>query len=97
MPSRSVPLTDDDAALVDRLVAADRYDDAAEVVHEALRLLEARENDPAERLRAFRAAIAEGEAAIARGDYIDLDSDEDIERFVRSLAADPAAPAADAA
>ena len=87
MPTRNVVLTDHQAALVERLVASGRYQNASEVLREGLRLVEAREGLQERRLRAFEAAIAEGEAALAAGDYVTISTDEDLDAFMRSLRA----------
>ncbi len=81
MPTRNVVLTDHRAALIERVVESGRYQNASEVLRAGLRLLEHRE-----RIEALEAAIAEGEASVARGEYTVLESKEDIRAFVASLA-----------
>ncbi len=85
MPTRNVVITDHQAALLERLVAEGRYQNASEVLREGLRLVEAREGLQERRLKAFDSAIAEGEAALAAGDFITVSSDEDLDAFMRSL------------
>ncbi|WP_149537930.1 type II toxin-antitoxin system ParD family antitoxin [Siccirubricoccus phaeus] len=85
MPTRNVVITDHQAALLDRLVAEGRYQNASEVLREGLRLVEEREERFRAKLEAFKAAIAEGERAIAEGRYVDLETDEDVQRFFEGL------------
>jgi len=54
-----------------------KYQSAADVVCDAVRLLRERE----ERLEALRAEVDQGLAQIERGEAIELDSDEAIEAF----------------
>ncbi len=89
MPTRNVVITDHQAALVEQLVANGRFQNASEVLRFGLRLVEQREGEDAAKLARLRAAVAEGEAAIACGDYIDLDTPEEIEAYVRSLIEQP--------
>ena len=65
-------------ASIRRKVESGRYPDATEVIRTALRLLEARE----ERSELLRASVAEGLAAIERGEGSELTPDviEEIER-----------------
>lgn len=53
--------------LIERIIEIGDYADADQVIGEALRHLEERE----QRLTRLRAAIAVGDAAIARGDVVD--------------------------
>ena len=55
------------------------------MLREGLRLVEAREGFRSAELKAFDSAIAEGEAALAAGDFITVSSDEDLDAFMRSL------------
>lgn len=66
----NVVLSPELEALVRRKVESGPYDDAAEVVREALHLLE--ERDRHDRLRA---AIAVGEAEFARGEFVEWTPD----------------------
>lgn len=76
MSKLALEVTEDHERFVTDAVAAGRYRDASEVVREGLRLLERREAEDAERLGRLRAAVGEGEAALARGDYEDVADDE---------------------
>ena len=69
MPTRNVNLTPERDRFVLSRVRTGRYENASEVVREALRTLERREQKEQAQLSALRAAIDEGDASgIARGD-----------------------------
>lgn len=59
----TIQLAPEDQDKIAELVKVGLYADSAEVIHEALRVLEERA-----RVRAFRAAVEEGEDDYARGD-----------------------------
>jgi antitoxin ParD1/3/4 len=68
----------------DRAVSGD-YNNASEVVREAIRLLKRVEEQRALRLERLRAAIGEGDAALARGDFTELESDAEIDALFDDL------------
>ena len=76
MPTRNVVLTDRQAEMVEKLVASGRYQNASEVLREGLRLLERREAEDREKLKALRAAARVGIAAIDAGRSQSSTSDE---------------------
>ncbi|GAB6039810.1 type II toxin-antitoxin system ParD family antitoxin [Endothiovibrio diazotrophicus] len=71
MPTRNVVITDQQAEMVERLVASGRYQNASEVLRDGLRLLQSREQREAARLEALRTALDEAEAAVAADDLYD--------------------------
>ncbi len=75
MPTRNVNLTEQQDRFVGESLAAGRYQNASEVVREGLRLLERREQEDAARLERLRAAVKEGDAALARGEYEEISDD----------------------
>ncbi len=85
MPTRNIVLTDHQAALVERLVASGRYQNASEVLRQGLRLLEREEAEAADALARFREAVAVGEADIAAGRYVTIASDAELDAFMASL------------
>lgn len=85
MPTRNVVITDHQAALLERLVAEGRYQNASEVLREGLRLVEARETRHAAQLQALRDAVDLGEADIAAGRFTDIESSEDLAQFFDTL------------
>ncbi len=73
MPTRNVVLTDHLAALVARLVASGRYQNASEVMREGLRLVESKEAENELRSQALREAAKIGVADIEAGRYRSFD------------------------
>jgi antitoxin ParD1/3/4 len=71
MPTRNVVLTDQQAEMIENLVESGRYQNASEVLRDALRLLQHRELEQAAKLEALRGAFDEAEAAVAAGDVYD--------------------------
>ena len=74
MPSRSslnVSLTPELEKFIQDRVASGRYQTASEVVREALRLLEVREQDQQEALARVRAKLERGLEQAKRGELVD--------------------------
>ena len=69
----NISLTPQLEKLVSSKVASARYYSASEVVREALRLLQARDEAREVQLHELRAKIAEGLDSLARGDWVDGD------------------------
>ena len=82
MPT-SVALTPHFESLTQQLVASGRYNNVSEVIRDGLRLLESRVQEDKAKLAALRDAAKLGFAAIERGEYLALQSDQDIEGFVQ--------------
>jgi antitoxin ParD1/3/4 len=82
MPT-SVALTPHFEALTQRLVSSGKYNNVSEIVRDGLRLLETREQEESAKLKALREAAKIGFTDIQRGDFVSLDSQQDIENFVR--------------
>ncbi|MCI0747878.1 MAG: type II toxin-antitoxin system ParD family antitoxin [Verrucomicrobia subdivision 3 bacterium] len=85
MPTRNVVLTDHQAALVGRLVASGRYQNASEVLREGLRLLESREAEEKVRLKALREAARIGIADIDAGRFRSFGSPAALNRHLASM------------
>jgi antitoxin ParD1/3/4 len=73
MPTRNVNLTDHLDRFVEESIEAGRYQNASEVMREALRLLERRQQEYDLRIRRLEEAIRVGEEAYQRGEYVELD------------------------
>lgn len=86
MPTRNVVVTDHQAELIEGLVRSGRYQNASEVLREGLRLVEQREQEDAARLERLRAAVDIGIAAMERGEYMEFDSMDDLERHLNAVA-----------
>ena len=68
----------------DRAESGD-YNNASEVVREAIRLLRRVEEQRALKMERLRAAIREGDEALARGEFTDLNSDQELDAFFAEL------------
>jgi antitoxin ParD1/3/4 len=85
MPTRNVHLTEHFDKFIDAGIKSGRFSNASEIVREGLRLLEQREEEDRAKLEWLRKAAKEGFDAIDRGDFIVLNSDEDIDRFMTDI------------
>lgn len=63
-------------------IATGRYADAAEVIEQALQLLDERDVE----LEAFQASVQEGFDQIKRGDYVVFDDEYEKTLFARAIA-----------
>ena len=61
------------------------YNNASEVVRDAIRLLQRTEERRALKLERLRAAIRQGDEALARGEYTDVNSDRELDEFFAEL------------
>ncbi len=68
----------------DRAESGD-YNNASEVVREAIRLLKRAEERRALKMERLRAAIRDGDEALARGEFTDLNSDQELGEFFAEL------------
>ncbi len=68
----------------DRAESGD-YNNASEVVREAIRLLKRTEEQRALKMERLRATIREGDEALARGEFTDLNSDQELDAFFAEL------------
>lgn len=72
MPTRNVVLTDHQAALLDRLVASGRYQNASEAIRAGLNTLEIEE----EKALRLRQALLRGLAALEANDFAEGDIED---------------------
>ena len=84
MPTRNISLTGHLDAFVETAVAGGRYQNASEVMREALRLLERRDEAEERRLSQLLASVDLAEAQLARGEGIEIPAEE-IESFVAEI------------
>jgi antitoxin ParD1/3/4 len=61
------------------------YNNASEVVREALRLLKRAEEARALKMERLRQAIGDGDEALARGDFIDIKTEEELDALFAEL------------
>jgi antitoxin ParD1/3/4 len=69
MLTRNVVLTEQQTAMVERLVASGRYQNASEVLRDGLRLVQQREAEHEARLEALRQAVEVGLTDIDAGRF----------------------------
>ncbi|MGA3002065.1 MAG: type II toxin-antitoxin system ParD family antitoxin [Acetobacteraceae bacterium] len=67
MPTRNVVLTDQQADMIERLVASGRYQNASEVLRDGLRLVQQRDAEDQARIAALRQAEGVGLEEIDAG------------------------------
>lgn len=80
---RNISLTDRQSQFVDEQVDSGRHASASEVVREALRRYE--DDVAAEQacLAALRRVADEGDAAFAKGDYVEIKNRDHLREFIR--------------
>ncbi len=61
------------------------YNNASEVVRDAIRLLKRAEETRALKMERLRAAIRDGDEALARGDATDVNSDRELDELFAEL------------
>jgi antitoxin ParD1/3/4 len=85
MPTRNINLTDHLDAFVQRQLTSGRYDNASEIVRDALRLLEVQEEERTARLMALRRAAKQGFDEIDQGRGIVLKGKQALDRFIKDV------------
>ncbi|MEO8025032.1 MAG: type II toxin-antitoxin system ParD family antitoxin [Bryobacteraceae bacterium] len=91
MPTRNVNLTDHFDRFVETRVTSGRFSNASEVVREGLRLLEQREKEDKAKIQWLRSAAQEGFDAIDRGEYVALNSPDEVKEYLRGIREEVAA------
>ncbi len=81
----NVSLTPNLEAYVRERTASGDYNNASEVVREALRLLKQTEEERALRRHRLKQQIAAGDAALARGETVELADDAELDRLFAGL------------
>jgi antitoxin ParD1/3/4 len=84
MPTRSISLTPEQDAFVEKVVEAGEYQNASEAIRDALRALQHRRKEDSLRLKALRAQIKAGTDALERGEFSEVD-DADLEGYLERL------------
>jgi antitoxin ParD1/3/4 len=85
MATRNINLTEHFDDFVQRQLSSGRYSNASEIVREALRLLEEREQERHAQLQALRRAAREGFDEIDQGRGIVLKGRRALDRFFREI------------
>ncbi len=76
MPTRNINLTRQIDAFVEKSVSTGQYQNASEVVRDALRLLQLRKQEDKLKLQRLREAVDVGLADLESGNFVELDSSE---------------------
>jgi antitoxin ParD1/3/4 len=84
MPTRNISLTREQDAFVEKVVEAGEYQNASEAIRDALRALQQRRKEDGLRLKALRAHVNAGVAALDRGDFVDVE-DSALEGFLEAV------------
>lgn len=79
MPTQNVNLTASQVEFIRQSVDAGDYNNASEVVREALRLLKAQKDEQQARVEYLRGELQKGYDDYDRGDYIELNSEADFQ------------------
>ncbi len=82
MPTRNIDLTEHLDRFVEAGITSGRFSNVSEAVREGLRLLEQREREDRARIEWLRAAAKEGFDAADSGDYVNLDSEKELDAFL---------------
>ena len=85
MPTRNVNLTEHFDQFIETGITTGRFSNASEVVREGLRLLEQREQEDKARIEWLRAAAKEGFDQLDRGDYVALNSEKELNAFIKQI------------
>ena len=81
MPTRNVNLTDYYDKFIETRLRDGKYQNASEVIRAGLSALEYRECEDELKLERLRAEIQKGNNAYLQGDYVTLNTDEELEGF----------------
>src|SRR5262245_50139659 len=87
MPTRNINLTDHFDDFVAKQVASGRYQNASEIVREALRLLEAAEEERKAKLKALRQAAKQGFDELDQGQGVVVKSKKALHQLMKDLEA----------
>lgn len=85
MPTRNINLTDHFDDFVERQVSSGRYQNASEIVREALRLLETQEVERKAKLKALRQAAKQGFDELDQGQGVVIKSKKALHQLMKDL------------
>jgi len=79
MPTQNVNITEAQAEFIRNCVESGDYNNASELVREALRLLKEQKDEHQARVEYLRGEFQEAREAYERGEYVELNSKEDFD------------------
>ena len=85
MPTRNINLTEHFDQFVEKEIKAGRYRNVSEVMRAGLRLLEQQAREDRAQLALLRSLASEGFQELDQGKGIKLDSDQELEDFMRGI------------
>ena len=88
MPARNISLTPEQDAFVAKVVDSGEYQNASEAIRDALRALQQRRKEDSVKLKALRAHLEAGVAALDRGDFIEVE-ETDLESYLAGVTMAP--------
>ncbi|RAI40502.1 type II toxin-antitoxin system ParD family antitoxin [Rhodoplanes roseus] len=91
MPTRNISFTPEQDAFIEDVVQSGEYQNASEMVRDALRALQQRREEDALKLEALRLQIRAGVEALDGGDYVEVAAD-DLDRYLDNLGTRPPKP-----
>ena len=83
--TRNVVLTERQVDLIETLVKSGRYQNASEVLRDGLRLVEQREAEDANKLKALRSAARVGVGALARDEFKEFCDIDELRAYLNDL------------
>lgn len=85
MATRNIVLTSQHGEFIDSVIRAGDYQNADEVIRDALGALQQRREQDARKVEGLSTLIRDGEKALEEGDFTEIDG-ADLERFLAALA-----------
>jgi antitoxin ParD1/3/4 len=85
MPTRNISLTREQDSFIKKAVDSGEYQNASEAGRDALRALQRRRREDALKVKALRAQIKAGIAALERGEFTEV-GDADLDDYLERLA-----------
>ena len=84
MPIRRISLTTEHDAFVEQIVRSGEFQNASEVICDALRVLQRQRQDEATRLNALRTQVRAGAEALERGEFAEVE-EADLDSYLDGL------------
>lgn len=76
MPTRNISITAAQDRFIDEVVRSGEYQNASEAIRDAVRALQQRRAEDAEKIKRLRGELQVGIDALDRGDFVELDESE---------------------